>query len=469
MPKILGPINLADVRVGEPYSRQDIARVGGLPIPDPVFGSGWDTGVLELENAVLLFVTLQKTSADDYVDEFDGREFFWESQNRQTQDTPVIASIANGDQVAHLFARLKGKDGSLAEPFIYCGRLGRPAMEGNNPVTCLFEVLDYQENPSAALAAIYNWRAAAAPPENERRQVSLKTNRTGQRVGERNRAKYWHVADAVAAIGPATVSQIGTWLAQTYPDEVHSDLTENLSHITVNSPSRVHYDRARKNWRSDSDHPRDRLFKLPTTPARYELYEPERHGWVDLQKIEGRWKVVPLQISEFSRAESEGQQAAERSVPPVDSEHDARVWIMRAVALRRGQNGFRESLLSAYENTCPISGCRTVSVLEAAHILPYKGDHTNRVDNGLLLRSDLHTLFDLGLLWIDHDMRVRLSRELLGGDYATYEALPLRLPKHQSDRPNPDHLAAHASLADGRALVSQRSELMAGQALAVQS
>lgn len=69
----------------------------------------------------------------------------------------------------------------------------------------------------------------------------------------------------------------------------------------------------------------------------------------------------------------------------------------RAIAYRRGQSVFRRDLMYAYSSVCAVTGTTASDVLEAAHIYPYRGAHTNRVDNGLLLRADIHTLFDLNM------------------------------------------------------------------------
>ena len=91
--------------------------------------------------------------------------------------------------------------------------------------------------------------------------------------------------------------------------------------------------------------------------------------------------------------------------------------------------------------------CTAVAVLEAAHILPYRGEHTHRVDNGLLLRSDLHTLFDLGLLWITADHTVAIAAALTGTEYEALHGQPMRLPERVEHHPNPAHLADHAKVA----------------------
>jgi putative restriction endonuclease len=84
-----------------------------------------------------------------------------------------------------------------------------------------------------------------------------------------------------------------------------------------------------------------------------------------------------------------------------DSFEDQRDRAMRAIRIRRGQPRFREELMNAYEGRCAITGCAIADVLEAAHITPYAGSQDNHVSNGLLLRADLHTLFDCGLIAID--------------------------------------------------------------------
>jgi hypothetical protein len=81
----------------------------------------------------------------------------------------------------------------------------------------------------------------------------------------------------------------------------------------------------------------------------------------------------------------------------VDSRQSAYQFIKK----RRGQTGFRNALLDQYDRTCVISGCQITEILEAAHIKPYRGENDNHPENGLLLRSDLHTLFDLDLMGIE--------------------------------------------------------------------
>lgn len=266
----------------------------------------------------------------------------------------------------------------------------------------------------------------------------------------RNTVKYWHVAEAVEALGkPSSTGELQAWLSQHYPQEDHSDLGANLAFLTVNDANRRHYDRARKIWRSDSNHPRDRLFRKGRQRATtYEPFRPAVHGHWDLRSNDQSvWEAVALPTTILGLAEAQAQEQAFDHLPPLDTDHDGRVWTLTAVAQRQGQGAFRAKLLEAYSQCCAITGCNAVAVLEAAHILPYRGEHTHRADNGLLLRSDLHTLFDLGLLWITKTHTVAIADTLRGTDYEGLDGQALRLPAQVEHHPNPAHLAAHAKVA----------------------
>lgn len=130
----------------------------------------------------------------------------------------------------------------------------------------------------------------------------------------------------------------------------------------------------------------------------------------------------------------------------VDIEEDKRVSTLRAIKIRRGQKHFRDALLKAYGRKCAVTGCHITEILETAHISPYKGEHTNIVSNGLLLRSDIHTLFDLGLLRIDKNYKIVVSQKLKSSEYWQYNNCKLKiLPESDSDRPSLEYLSSHLS------------------------
>jgi hypothetical protein len=122
--------------------------------------------------------------------------------------------------------------------------------------------------------------------------------------------------------------------------------------------------------------------------------------------------------------------------------------ILRSVNLRRGQPAFRQKLLAAYGGQCAMTDCDCVDALEAAHIQPYGGDATNHVENGLLLRSDLHTLFDLGKVAVDStSMTVVVSSALRTSVYGKLHGGKLKLPSNPAHRPCAEALSQHLKTA----------------------
>jgi len=112
-----------------------------------------------------------------------------------------------------------------------------------------------------------------------------------------------------------------------------------------------------------------------------------------------------------------------------------------AIRIRRGQRAFRENLLSAWSRRCVVSESRVVELLEAAHIVPHAEETDYRTSNGLLLRADIHTLYDLQLLSIDQHLRVHLADSLLNTEYRQYHGKKIeRRPERGADAPSADAL-----------------------------
>lgn len=116
---------------------------------------------------------------------------------------------------------------------------------------------------------------------------------------------------------------------------------------------------------------------------------------------------------------------------------------------RLGQGAFRVLVTGAYHRRCAITGEKTLPVLEAAHIKPFAESGPNRTSNGLLLRSDLHILFDRGYITVAPDLRVevshRIKEEFDNGRlyYPLHGQSLVTLPDSQEDRPGTEFLAWH--------------------------
>jgi putative restriction endonuclease len=102
----------------------------------------------------------------------------------------------------------------------------------------------------------------------------------------------------------------------------------------------------------------------------------------------------------------------------------------------------------AYHRRCAVTGERVLPVLQAAHIRPYTEGGDHRVDNGLLLRSDLHTLFDRGYVTVTERYRVEVSQRLKtefenGHEYLALHGSEIAVPPDPGSQPAKEFLIWH--------------------------
>jgi hypothetical protein len=111
---------------------------------------------------------------------------------------------------------------------------------------------------------------------------------------------------------------------------------------------------------------------------------------------------------------------------------------------RKRQSQFRNLLLDAYGGRCAVTQTNTPTVLQAAHIDPYRGSKSQVVCNGILLRADLHLLFDAHLVSVDPDsMRLHMGKAMEGSSYVELNMRRLMIPSDASLQPSIDLLGKH--------------------------
>jgi putative restriction endonuclease len=120
----------------------------------------------------------------------------------------------------------------------------------------------------------------------------------------------------------------------------------------------------------------------------------------------------------------------------------------RLAPYRLGQQAFKAVVLDVYHRQCAITGTHIPPVLQAAHIRPVTHGGEHRLDNGLLLRSDVHTMFDRGYLGVDPRYRLvvspRLREEFGNGEQFYAQAgQVIELPARRADRPHREFLEWH--------------------------
>lgn len=131
---------------------------------------------------------------------------------------------------------------------------------------------------------------------------------------------------------------------------------------------------------------------------------------------------------------------------PTDAQ-DARRRAWASIVRRQGQPDFRRALLDSYGGRCAMSDWDVPEALEAAHIRPYLGAHSNRVSNGLLLRADLHNLFDLALITIDPvALTILIDPTLKSTQLRMLANRPLRVPADTALHPSREAIAAHFAI-----------------------
>ena len=148
------------------------------------------------------------------------------------------------------------------------------------------------------------------------------------------------------------------------------------------------------------------------------------------------WQAVQLRLSAYGA--------------PVAAEEQTPMYGDPALVRRRlGQGAFRVLVTDTYERRCAVTREKVLPVLEAAHIRPVSEGGRNEIDNGLLLRSDIHRLFDRGYVTVTPDRRFRVSQRIKadfdnGEEYYQLEGSTLWLPKRGEDRPRREFLEWHS-------------------------
>lgn len=137
------------------------------------------------------------------------------------------------------------------------------------------------------------------------------------------------------------------------------------------------------------------------------------------------------------------------AVKVAESELTDRYGTPTLVKLRLGQGAFRVVVTDAYQRRCALTGESTLPVLQAAHIRPYAENGPHEISNGIFLRSDFNTLFDLGMITVTPEYRIEVSSRIQeewfnGKAYYRLHGRELpNLPMSAADRPHKEFLSWH--------------------------
>jgi putative restriction endonuclease len=162
-------------------------------------------------------------------------------------------------------------------------------------------------------------------------------------------------------------------------------------------------------------------------------------------------KTYDSEIGEGARIWSQVQLALARRLPMEHAVAEHRYGKPILVQPRLGQGAFRLLVTDAYERRCAVTGERTIPVLDAAHIRPYAELGPHKLENGILLRKDLHTLFDAGYVTVTPSLELRVSRRIReefenGRDYYALDRRVIRSPTPPAPLPSAEYLEWHGDM-----------------------
>lgn len=164
-----------------------------------------------------------------------------------------------------------------------------------------------------------------------------------------------------------------------------------------------------------------------------------------------RGKVYSTDDSEGLKLWNQLHDAAQMGRAPISSEMaevQARYGAPTLVAPRLGQGAFRIAVTEAYGRQCAVTGGKVLPALDAAHIRPYSEGGLHIKSNGILLRKDIHSVFDAGYATVDERYRFLVSKKVKeifnnGEEYLRLDGKVLQLPAGRLDWPNTDFLRWH--------------------------
>jgi putative restriction endonuclease len=179
----------------------------------------------------------------------------------------------------------------------------------------------------------------------------------------------------------------------------------------------------------------------------------ERERWINLPPS---WSPNIVTFKTYSTDDADGKyiwdgiQERTRAISRASEfqEEQSRYGEPVLVHPRLGQGAFRILVTDKYQRRCAVTGERTLPALDAAHIRPYSHGGLHAVSNGLLLRRDIHSLFDAGYVTVTPNYRFEVSKRIReefenGRDYYALKDRLLTVPENPDLRPDNTALSWH--------------------------
>jgi putative restriction endonuclease len=185
------------------------------------------------------------------------------------------------------------------------------------------------------------------------------------------------------------------------------------------------------------------------------LTQPFFFDEADWIPVPASWSPNIVSFKTYTTGDSDGlalweavNERMSRSLPRGFEEEAARYGEPQLIRPRLGQGAFRVLVTDVYDRRCAVTRERTLPALEAAHIRPYGDGGAHEAQNGLLLRRDIHSLFDAGYVTVTPDLKFEVSRKIKeeyenGRHYYELHGQSITAPVNLNHRPDATVLRWH--------------------------
>ncbi|MCW3467052.1 HNH endonuclease [Chitinophaga nivalis] len=386
--------------VGESYSKETLYSI--LQVPTEKQRGPWNTGYVKYNNGIYLFanIGIPGRTGHDYNNTWEGPHLVWYAKTASHIGQQLMQEMINNTTPVYIFTREADR-----APFIYHGIGQSIAYEDTRPVKITWRIIAAAQQTSATsfIDTEKSWALFLA--NAQKALLDQHTFTTAQQT-----ATYRVVnvtATQVQIVNAATLSRHSSPIPITY-----KDFQQVITTIQTNTGKR------RKN-------------------------NNNRQEAIEAAIV---WLIPTLDWDDALRPvidKVDNNDPSNTTMLTVEAQDDQTVTLVTTLKrLRRGQNKLRNFLLQQYDGKCCITGCDVKEVLNACHIEPHAVKGLNNSQNALLLRSDIHDLWDVHLIGIHpQTLEIHIKDVLKNTAYASLAKKQLAIRR---DQQNPDPAALTA-------------------------
>lgn len=361
------------LKQGNLYTKKDLYLV--FNVPEEKQKGAWNIGYRIYENYFFIFanIGIPGRTGHDYNNEWIGGALNWYGQTKSNIRQTQIIKLLSGNYEILVFTRTNDRD-----PFLYHGKGIITKVEDTTPIKIVFSFKNEK-----ILDSLICWKELL-----ENAELFKKINET-----------IFSFDGSIEYTIRKITSQYISLNNKKDTSKTQLIITYELFNLFIN-----------------------KITNNTITLSKSDSYKKHLVETVIIQllpRLDWDFEQKKILINE-TNFESNRKQIEEAAS---DDEYKK---VERNLRLRRGQNKLRNNLLLLYNNTCCISNLKIKELLHACHLLPHSTTGLNITTNAILLRSDLHDLFDAHLIGIHpKKFEIHTNNILIGTEYNEFNGKPL--------------------------------------------